>query len=150
MRFASSLEISRQSRHKNLGLQIQPTAFPARHAASLIISRFAGVNRTTCRCRCELYCCAELTHHVSSDSQPVSATRRKRRLLWSENWAPRGTTASPPQGGSCCCSFGMLSSAPACLEPFPLGSGDCGVEPAAHVQRRAALSGTGLEPLEWC
>ena len=146
-RSAPSLESSRQSRHKNLGLRIQPTAFPARHTASLIISRFAGVTRTTsCWCRCEFYCCRWinascpipspfLPHMVHGDS----CGPRTGRLEGGWHQHPRMVLAAAASG---CSPLPLLVWA-----HFLSEAGTAGVQPAAQVQRCAALSWTGLEPL---
>lgn len=74
-RFAPSPKISRRSRYENLGLLIQPSAFPECHTVSLIIWRFAGATGLrNGHAYVDFSPTAELTHG-SLSPEPVSATR---------------------------------------------------------------------------
>lgn len=65
---------------------------------SLIILRFAGATGLHNGCAyVDFSATAELTHHVSLSPEPVSATRGKSSLLWSQSGVPGGYHDLPEQ-----------------------------------------------------
>ena len=109
---------------------------------------------TSCGCRCEFYCRRWINSSHSSDPPPPpslflphvvngdSCGLRTGRLEGRRHHHPSVVLAAAASG---CSPLTLLV-----WSHFLSEAGTAGVEPAAHVQRCAALSGTGLEPLEWC
>lgn len=70
---------------------------PACHTVSLLVWRFAGATGLQNSCAyVDFRATAELTHHVSLNPEPVSATRGPSLLLWPQNWVPGGCNQPGP------------------------------------------------------